>query len=35
MIRGVAMTTDICRQSDDGAGFRAHGVTHARLSGNS
>jgi hypothetical protein len=29
MARGIAMTTDICRQPGDGAGFRAHTATHA------
>jgi hypothetical protein len=29
MARGIAMTTDTCRQPGDGAGFRAHAVTRA------
>jgi len=29
MARGIATTTDICRQPGDGAGFRAHAVIHA------
>jgi hypothetical protein len=29
MAQGIAMTTDTCRQPGDGAGFRAHAVTHA------
>jgi hypothetical protein len=35
MARGIAMTTDTCRQSGDGDGFRAHAVTHAKLTGDS
>ena len=31
MARGVAMTTDICRQPGDGTGLRAVAVTYARL----
>jgi hypothetical protein len=29
MARGIAMITDVCRQPGDGAGSRAHAVTHA------
>ena len=29
MARGIAMTTDICRRSGEGAGFRAHAATPA------
>jgi hypothetical protein len=35
MARGIEMTTDTCRQPGDGDGFRAHAVTHAKLTGNS
>jgi hypothetical protein len=28
MARGIAMTTDICRQAGDGASSRAHAGTH-------
>jgi hypothetical protein len=35
MARGIAMITDICRQPGDGAGFRAHAVSRAKLTGNS
>jgi hypothetical protein len=34
MARGIAMTTDACRQPGDGAGLRAHAVTRAKLTGN-
>lgn len=34
MVRGIAMTTDTCRQSGDGDGFRARAVTRAKLTGN-
>jgi hypothetical protein len=29
MVRGIATTTDTCRQSGDGGGFRAHAATRA------
>jgi hypothetical protein len=35
MARGIAMTADTCRQPGDGAGFRAHAATRAKLTGNS
>jgi len=35
MARGIAMTTDTCRQPGDGAGFGAHAITRAKLTGNS
>ena len=31
MVRGIATATDTCRQSGDGAGFRAHAATHANV----
>ena len=34
MARGIATTTDICRQPGDGAGFRAHAFTHANAMDN-
>jgi hypothetical protein len=35
MARGIAMTTDICRQPGDGSGFRARAGTRAKLTANS
>ena len=35
MIRGIAMTTDTCRQPGDCGGFRACDVSRAKLTGNS
>ena len=35
MARGIATTTDTCRQPGDGAGSSAHGLTRAKLTGNS
>ena len=35
MVRGIAMTTDNCRQSGDGHAFHTHAVNRANPTGNS